>query len=164
VRRAIADPKRAGVAALRAISGKLPAALMASAAAAATSHPLSALADIAMAPTDLGSGDLPIGESEEVGRLGAIELLSGNIEDPSLISRKANGRERESKYYDDLLRQADLLEEEVGLSSLRDRLPSDFVTRRLRSSPITRPEITSSSFYPGQQLRNRSLRQYSRRR
>jgi hypothetical protein len=45
--------------ALRAIRNKLPAIIAAGAGAAAAAHPLSALVDQALSPTQLGSGDIP---------------------------------------------------------------------------------------------------------
>ena len=49
----------AGITALKAIRNRLPAIIAAGAATAATSHPVSALADVALSPTQLGSGELP---------------------------------------------------------------------------------------------------------
>ena len=48
----------AGITALKAIRNRLPAMVAATAATAAASHPVSALADVALSPTELGLGEL----------------------------------------------------------------------------------------------------------
>jgi hypothetical protein len=101
----------AGITALKAIRNRLPAIIAAGVGTVATSHPVSALADIALSPTELGSGDVPkedprsdedkIKYYEDLMSLGrelgvgqhhpSILQLSREINEPSTRSSYPNG-------------------------------------------------------------------------
>lgn len=105
-RASVETAKNLGVASLRVLRNKLPAMVAAGAATAATSNPVSALADVMMSPTQLGSGDLP-GEYRDYGLYGPAP--------PSRLSY-----EDQLKYYENLQNQGALL------MPLRDYFPSQF--------------------------------------
>jgi len=124
--------KNVGVASLRAFRDRLPAMVAAGAATAATSHPVSALTDIAASPTQLGSGDLP-GEYRDYGLYGPAPPSSLSYED-------------QLKYYENLQNQA------APLMPLRYRQGGGFADYLF---PRQSSEPTMTRSYPGQQLRSR---------